>query len=253
MLNVCAARQSLDLCFSALSDPLTPKVLERAHPVALELLDLQYPPYNPSRPAEVDDTARFAALCTLLSSSVIKAWEFKGGNVEVEAVSCRALPPLLDALGTGTIRYLQILVPHLADLLATTATAGGEGTWSVETVRLMREAGRALASVVMNGRLRIKRWEGRIGGAVAQCWTGMTESPAAKKLRSGGASESAFKELEEGLRAVMAALCEATGSSKVGSLRLFSFSLCRSLRAGSRRPSSSDSSVWARLSTLSYS
>ncbi|BGP32019.1 hypothetical protein JCM10296v2_003798 [Rhodotorula toruloides] len=210
----------LDLCFSALSDPLTTDLLERAHPVALKLLNLQYPPFNPARPSDKDDPARFTALCSLLASSVIKAWEFRGGTVEVETVSCRALPPLLDAVGSGTIRYLQILVPHLADLLATIATAGGDGTWTLETVELMSEAGKALSSVIRNGKLRIKRWEGRIGGAVAQCWIGMNESPAAKKLRSNGAGGRAMKELEEGLQKVMAALCEATGSEQAIAERL---------------------------------
>ncbi|KAJ8295172.1 hypothetical protein OF846_002202 [Rhodotorula toruloides] len=212
--------KSLDLCFSSLSDPLTPTLLERAHPVALKLLNLQYPHFNPSRPAEKDDSARFTALCSLLASSIIKAWEFKAGNVEVESVSCRALPPLLDALGSGTIRYLQILVPHFADLLATTATAGGGGTWTLETIALMTEASKALLSVIANGKLRIKRWEGRIGGAVAQCWVGVNESPAAKKLRSGTAGANSMQELEEGLQKVMAVLGEATGSEKAIAERL---------------------------------
>ncbi|BGP24594.1 hypothetical protein JCM10295v2_003512 [Rhodotorula toruloides] len=206
--------KSLDLCFSSLSDPLTPDLLERAHPVAIRLLSLQYPPFNPSRPTDKDDSARFAALCSLLASSVVKAWEFKGGNVDVETVSCRALPPLLDTLGSGSIRYLQILVPHLADLLSTTATAGGQGTWTLETVELMAEACRALSSVVENGRLRIRRWEGKVGGAVAQCWVGMNESLAAKKLRSTEAGGMAMKGLEVGLQKVMAALGEATGSEQ---------------------------------------
>ncbi|GAA5989643.1 hypothetical protein JCM10908_000567 [Rhodotorula pacifica] len=198
--------RSLESCFSALSDPSTPRLLTATYPVALRLANLQYPPARPSDPATADE-ARFTALCKLFTSSIIHAWEFKGQNVAIETVTAKALPPLLEAMGSTSIRYLQVLVPHLADLLATTATAGNGGTWTLETVTLMLETSRALLAVIDNARLRIARWEGKIGVAVAQCWVGIQESEAAMALRTGSTEgETVVGKLEEGLKAVLRAL-----------------------------------------------
>lgn len=191
--------QSLEACFSALSDPNTPRLLAATHPVALHLVNLQYPPPRASDPNGADEP-RFDALCKLFTASVVYAWEFKGQNVTIETVTALALPALLDAMGSATIRYLQILVPHLTDLLATTATAGGDGTWTVDTATMMLAASRALVAVVRNARLRMRRWEGKIGVAVSQCWIGLHESKAAQALRAESQEGSTvIEELEKSL------------------------------------------------------
>ncbi|GAA6027246.1 hypothetical protein JCM8097_002521 [Rhodosporidiobolus ruineniae] len=201
--------KSLELCFSTLSDPLTPDLLSLAHPIALKLLNLQHPPPSASPFASTaSDEPRFTALCALLSTSILPAWEFKSQHVAIETFCARALPPILDALEAGSIRYLQVLVPHLSDLVATTATAAG-GTWTVETVSLMLEVARALESVVRNGKLRIKRWEGRIAGAVAQTWVAMRESQGAKTLGGTTEGEAVLEQLEEALKGVVVALGQA--------------------------------------------
>ena len=201
-LNV-RGQQSLEACFSALSDPNTPRLLAATHPVALQLVNLQYPPLRPSDPPGADEP-RFDALCKLFTASIVYAWEFKGQNVAIETVTAHALPPLLDAMGSATIRYLQILIPHLTDLLATTATAGGGGTWSLDTATMMLAASRALVAVVRNARLRMRRWEGKIGVAVSQCWIGMHESKTAQALQAGSREGlTAFKELEESLTSLL--------------------------------------------------
>lgn len=195
--------RSLEACFSALSDPNTPRLLAATHPVALQLVNLQYPPLRPSDPPGADEP-RFDALCKLFTASIVYAWEFKGQNVAIETVTAHALPPLLDAMGSATIRYLQILIPHLTDLLATTATAGGDGTWSLDTATMMLAASRALVAVVRNARLRMRRWEGKIGVAVSQCWIGMHESKTAQALQAGSREGlTAFKELEESLTSLL--------------------------------------------------
>ncbi|GAA5896987.1 hypothetical protein JCM8208_006131 [Rhodotorula glutinis] len=189
--------KSLENAFSALSDPLSPSLFAAAHPVALKLLNLQHPPSS-SRTSS--DQPRFDALCTLLTASVAHTWEFKSGNVALETASCRALGPLVDALGPGSIRYLQLVVPHLCGVLT-----GSNGVWSVEAARMLEAAARALCSVVRNGRARMSgRWAGRVVAAVGQCWVEASEDEAARKLR--GASEGgriALEELEEALKGVV--------------------------------------------------
>ncbi|KPV75507.1 uncharacterized protein RHOBADRAFT_53478 [Rhodotorula graminis WP1] len=191
--------KSLENVFSALSDPLSPSLLAAAHPIALKLVNLQHPPLSSSS-ATSSDQPRFDALCSLLVASVAHTWEFKSGNVALEAVSCAALAPLVDALGPGSIRYLQLVVPHLCDVLT-----ASNGVWSIESAHMLGAAAQALRSVVRNGRARIGgRWEGRVVAAVGQCWVEVSEDDAARKLRR--ASEGgrvALEELEEALRAVV--------------------------------------------------
>ncbi|GJN89341.1 hypothetical protein Rhopal_002321-T1 [Rhodotorula paludigena] len=204
--------KSLENAFSALSDPLSPRLLARAHPVALKLLNQQHPPPPPSRAA--DDSARFDALCTLLSSSVVHTWEFKSSHVALETVSCAALPALLDALRGGSIRFLQILVPHLCELLSGTATSGGtgEGTWTGETVEMMRQAAKALEAVVRNAKPRMARWEGRINAAIGMCWVAVRESEGARRLGEADGQE-ALQHLKEALRSIARALDEILSTS----------------------------------------
>ncbi|BGP48080.1 hypothetical protein JCM10450v2_003952 [Rhodotorula kratochvilovae] len=176
--------KSLENAFSSLSDPLSPALLAAAHPTALKLLNVQHPP----SPAPASDEPRFSALCALLSASVIHTWEFKGGNVPLEHVAAQALPPLLDALGAGTVRYLQVLVPHLCGLLESSSAV-----WTAETAAMLGAAAGALRSVVRNGRARIARWEGQ--GNVA------------------------MQELEEALKEVVRELEAAVGSKALSMAR----------------------------------
>lgn len=166
-----------------------------------------------SDPVSVDK-ARFDALCKLFASSVIYAWEFKGQHAAIETVTAQAMPPLLDAMGAASIRYLQVIVPHLTELLVTTATLGGlegDGTWTLETATMMLEASRALLAVVRNGRMRMARWEGKIGVAVAKCWLGQKGSRASLALReSSAAGRTVLVELDGALRDVLTALDGAT-------------------------------------------
>ncbi|GAA5940462.1 hypothetical protein JCM10213_007540 [Rhodosporidiobolus nylandii] len=207
--------KSLDSCFSALSDPLSPDVLAHAHPVALKLLNLQHPPPSVMLSSSTSEEPRFTALSALLTSSVLHSWEFKGQHVSIERITARAIPPLLDALGSGTIRYLQVLVPHLCELLVASATAAG-GTWSLETAKMMCEAAIALERVVKHGKLRIKRWEGKIVGAVAQVWVGMEESDGAKNLAQGPGGAEALENLREALQGLMATLIAAGDAGDAG-------------------------------------
>lgn len=188
---------------------MSPSLVAAAHPVALKLLTLQHPASSTG-----DDQPRFDALCALLSASVTHTWEFKSGHVALETVSCLALPPLLDALGAGSIRYLQLLVPHLCGVLT-----GANGTWTRETAGMLHAAAVALGCVARNATARVSgRWEGRIGAAVAQCWVEAREDEAAVKLREGDEGRGALHELEGALRAVVEELGRKEGGALVSLL-----------------------------------
>ncbi|GAA5824271.1 hypothetical protein JCM11251_001589 [Rhodosporidiobolus azoricus] len=210
--------KSLDSCFTTLSDPHTAILLSSAHPVALKLLNLQYPTSSfsstTSSQLSTSDEPRLNALFSLLTSAILHAWEFKSSHVDIETVTAQHLPSIVDSLGPAVIRYLQILVPHLSDLLAQTATAAG-GTWTKEAVRMMIAAAGALESVVRNGRARMSRWAGKIGGAVAQAWVGLKESERAGKVRHTDEGKEQIGELEEALIGLTKALAVATGEGKV--------------------------------------
>jgi len=174
---------------------------------------LQHPPSSSVSPA---DQPRFDALCTLLTASVAHTWEFKSGNVALEAASYAALGPIVDALGPGSIRYLQLVVPHLCGVLA-----GSNGVWSTESARMLEAAARALVCVVRNGRARMRgRWEGRVVAAAGQCWVEAHEDEAACRLRSESeAGRVALEQLEEALRAVVREL-GSSGALEVRQLSL---------------------------------
>lgn len=187
---------------------MSPSLVAAAHPVALKLLTLQHPASSTG-----DDQPRFDALCALLSASVTHTWEFKSGHVALETVSCLALPPLLDALGAGSIRYLQLLVRTCAE------SSRAHGTWTRETAGMLHAAAVALGCVARNATARVSgRWEGRIGAAVAQCWVEAREDEAAVKLREGDEGRGALHELEGALRAVVEELGRKEGGALVSLL-----------------------------------
>ncbi|GAA5871664.1 hypothetical protein JCM1840_007345 [Sporobolomyces johnsonii] len=194
--------QSLSSCFSALSHPLSAQLLASAHPVALELVRLLHPASSSSSPQ--DDEARFNALSTLVSTSVVAAWEFKAGHVAIETVSARALRGLVSELGAGCVRWLQVVVPHLCDLLEGSAGAGT----SPEVWEMRIEAAWALRGVVEQARVRMGRWEARVVGAVGRCWVEIREEDEARTRTSEERDE--VRALEEALRGVVRALDEVS-------------------------------------------
>ncbi|GAA5927176.1 hypothetical protein JCM1841_004240 [Sporobolomyces salmonicolor] len=190
--------QCLRSCFSALSHPLSAPLLASAHPVALKLVRRLHP----------DEAARFDALSALVSESILPAWEFKAGHVAIETVSARALRRLLGELGRGSIRWLQVVVPHLCGLLDSGGGGGGAGGGtSFETLEMQLEAARALRHVVGLARGRMARWEARVVASLGRCWVELREE--GREGRSSTREERAeVRELAEALRAVVRALDE---------------------------------------------
>lgn len=178
--------QSLASAFTTLSSPHAPPLLLSSHHSSLTLLSLLNP------------TPDLQSLYTLFTTGILPAWEFKSGTASIERAVAECLPPLLEAMGEGTVRFLQILVPHLCGVLSSAAEVGV----GKDSVGMWAAVARALEVVVRLGRRRMGRWKGEVLGAVGKCWV------VVKEKERGNA------ELEEALRGVVEALVE--GGSEVG-------------------------------------
>ncbi|KAK4702042.1 hypothetical protein P7C70_g4179, partial [Phenoliferia sp. Uapishka_3] len=180
--------QSLSASLSALSSPHTPPLLLQSTRVSLNLLNLLHPPLPATSASSL---ARFNALCTLLTNSTITPWSFHSGQIPLEISIVTFLPLLINELGTGTIRYLQILVPHLSGLVGDTSV--GEGTWELvgKACEVLELVLRIAKSVGRGG-----RWKGVVGAAVGKCWARLGEMEQSEER----------KNLERCLRTVLEAI-----------------------------------------------
>lgn len=58
---------------------------------------------------EEGSSERFDALSTLLGDNIIGAvWYYASDNVDVVLASIEVLPPVVTALGIGTVRFLKV-------------------------------------------------------------------------------------------------------------------------------------------------
>lgn len=130
---------------------------------------------------------------------MIHPWEFKGGQLEIELAVLDCLPALLLALGTGSIRYLQILLPHLTALLAFTAP-------TTKTTALYAKAALGVGLIIQLGEERIPRWRGSIISSVAKCWINLREEEDGQACRVEKPGET--DELEAALKLVLRTLGE---------------------------------------------
>jgi hypothetical protein len=154
-------------------------------------------------------SSRFDSLSTLFRSGIVHIWEFKSGHIALERIAAEALPPLLQELGVGSVRFLNVIVPHLCDALA------GTKVGSDETAELVGVVARALKSTVKEGKLRIERWNGVVLSGVGKCWVALKEGEEGREWRAEHPSE--VKEIEAALRGVLSSL-----DSEVSGLELVS-------------------------------
>lgn len=181
-------QQSLDSCYSNLSSPLSPSLLLASHSASHTLINLLHP---------LPSQARFEAFSHLLTSSIIPVWEYKSSNLPLESITARVLPAILEGMGQGTIRWLQILVPHLSHLLGSISIGGLE--LEEKSGEVMRWVAEALVVVVREGAPRMDKWAGVIVEGVGKCWCAVQE-------RGQGLEEWDRELLEGTLRDVMKVL-----------------------------------------------
>ncbi|GAA5944901.1 uncharacterized protein JCM15063_001984 [Sporobolomyces koalae] len=191
-------QQSLEVVFSNLSDPLSPILLETAHPVALKLVQLVYPTHQSLAVAagatneeskRKASEARFEAMCRYFEHSILKSWEYKSGQFEIERVAVRALERWIAILqnseggegGSVLVRYFGILAPHLVDLLLDSTTRAAShskrGELSRDLFQLRSSAITIVAKLLTDpiGSKRWNRWQPLIVSRVAKSWVEVRE------------------------------------------------------------------------------
>lgn len=77
-------------------------------------------------------------------------------------------------MGSGSIRYLQILVPHLVEVLNSSSVVGEgnkEGRLDESSMRMMELVAKALECLLGVANRRMEGWLSGILLATAKCWT----------------------------------------------------------------------------------
>ena len=195
------ASQSIASAFSALGSDLSPLLLRQTHLTSLELIDLLYPSTAlQSSPASLAlSQKRHEALYKSIEEGIIHPWEFKGGNLAIEIAILESLPPILRSLSIASVRYFQILIPHLAALLSFSPP-------TTTTLRFFALACEGLIVLIEVGEERVGRYRGLILGAVGKCWVNLREEEDGKRCRVE--EEEGTNELERLLRRSLEVLAE---------------------------------------------
>ena len=195
------ASQSISSAFSALGSDLTPLLLRQTHLTALELINLLYPSSPlPTSPASlVLSKKRHEALYKLIEEGIIHPWEFKGGVLPIESTILHSLPQILQSLSLASVRYFQIIVPHLTALISFTPP-------TMATLDLYALAIGGLLVCFEVGAVRMGRYRGLIVGAVGKCWVNLKEEEDGKSCRRE--DEGRTERLEGLLRRLLIVLGE---------------------------------------------
>ncbi|GAA5878482.1 hypothetical protein JCM16303_002097 [Sporobolomyces ruberrimus] len=235
-----------------LSDPLSVKLQSLAQPISLKLIDTLYPSSSPSSSklllprttststscskAKKKSTAqeRFEALCRHFSSTTLQTWQYKGGNYELELLQLSfvsssttrprkdeeevkfGLIPWIRLIGKGSIRYLEILVPHLTNLVLNNEQEGeSSSTWNKDMLRLRLGATKVLRELSRGDTagLRMGRWEGVVSAKVARCWVEVRENKGVEKIRREGteAERRFVEQMREELKGLVRDLRKVEG------------------------------------------
>ena len=96
----------------------------------------------------------------------------------------------------GTVRFLNVIIPHLCDVLA------GTKLGSAETAELLLAVCAALEAALVQGQSRAARWKGVVLSGVGRCWTALKEAEEGREWRKE--HEAEVTEVEWALRAVLA-------------------------------------------------
>lgn len=161
------------------------------------------------RPSPADQ--RREALFTLFDATVSRVYAYKQGNVVLErAVAREILPSLSRELGISTVRYLQLVIPHLATLFE---SAPLPSSTSLGASELIVEACYALVVLAQVCRPRMERWSVEILTGIAKCWVRLGED--ADKDTS---SESKHQ-IEDALRGVIMELANTQSIRDVSPAR----------------------------------
>ncbi|TFK43043.1 hypothetical protein BDQ12DRAFT_162717 [Crucibulum laeve] len=159
---------SLKTCLSHLQNEETPRLLRSAISTSLTLTQ---------RTTDLGTSEHFNQLCALLGEGIISGiWTYADDKPAAVLATYDALPPVLEALGVGCSRYLNVLVPQLVHpLLPKPLVPFGP--------ELQIAALRALNVIIEQCAPRIQGWKTVILDAVGRCWVTMYDSERDKAAK----------------------------------------------------------------------
>ncbi|KAB5594051.1 WW domain-containing oxidoreductase [Ceratobasidium theobromae] len=141
-----------------------------AMPCYLALVDLVLPN---------DDIRRFNKLSELVTDTIVPGWLYASSRVEVLIASVNALLLVVQALGSGSVRFLKAFIPQLTENLLPKEFSPSETTRDLQIA-----SAECLLIIMKNGRPRMPHWRLRILGGVLRCWVNVTENTAQKNDNS---------------------------------------------------------------------
>ncbi|KAG8763926.1 hypothetical protein FRC11_008874 [Ceratobasidium sp. 423] len=177
--------KSLRGALQNLTSDSAPELLRTTMPCYLALVDIVLPD---------DDLNRYAKLAELVTDVIIPGWLYASTRVEVMIESVYVLSLVVQALGTGSIRFLKAIIPQLTENLAPKEFS------PVHTTRSLQIASaKCLLLVMINAKPRVPYWRVRILDSLLRCWVDMGEnSPTNRGLEREELREhlvSIFREL----------------------------------------------------------
>ncbi|KAK4047725.1 hypothetical protein OIV83_005233 [Microbotryomycetes sp. JL201] len=178
--------KSIQASITSLSSNCSPQLVLTSVAAAIHLIDLMHPTLSNASGAASLTQVRFDALCTLFDVSVLHIWSFKGGATTFELVAAQVLVKLIPQLDVMSARFLDVVIPKLAQTLVSTSEivqlgqsdnstreTNGDVDHSTRVVQLIEQLCLALATqigVLHNDPDRLERFEARIVVSVAKAW-----------------------------------------------------------------------------------
>ncbi|KAE9978112.1 hypothetical protein EG327_007520 [Venturia inaequalis] len=142
-------------------------ILDAALPTLLTLSKTAFPP-PPSRKAdEKAYAASVTSLTTLLRQGILTPYKHAGEHVQIAETLLTHLPPLLDALGIESVRFLKDVVPMLVAILTDPLGA--------KFPPLLLAATKAMQALVANAWPRVSFWRGEILKGACGCFLRVVE------------------------------------------------------------------------------
>ncbi|ELU41815.1 hypothetical protein AG1IA_04135 [Rhizoctonia solani AG-1 IA] len=177
--------KSLRGALQNLTSDSSPELLCTAMPCYLTLVDLVLPN---------DDLNRYAKLTELITDVIIPGWLYASSRVDVMVASVSALSLVVQALGSGSIRFLKAIIPQLTENLTPKEFSPVQ-----KTRELQIASAKCMLLVMVNARPRIPYWRVRILDSILRCWVDIGESkPGDIEIDHGELREclmSIFREL----------------------------------------------------------
>ena len=169
--------QSLKGSLLHLHTGLTPSLVRASIPAFIELTKIT---------TLVGSKTRFDQLCAILGDSILGGiWIYAFNDYETIEASMTALPPLLEELGIGTVRYLkvssfcicltslerssQVLVSQIIHNITALPIQDTSFSMQVASVEL-------LDVVIRICRPRMSHWSNFITDGIARCWISLSET-----------------------------------------------------------------------------